>query len=206
MAYDRSGGKAGQDIVLAMQFQQNGVGTDIFDIQQVDIYNPLGSLVDTITNIENVEGIGGLYQIQWSVPVGSEVGSWTDVWRNIKVTPIAEYYDATNTFYIVPELQVVPNTPTTTIYMYVRYPNGEPQVGIYGYAELLDTPYYLEGVHFTNPTPRGTRSTSNTEGMLYWSLPLGARVRISIPSQGVALLKQLPSETAETDVNSLGDL
>jgi len=206
MSYDRSGGKAGQDIVLYMQFQQNGIGADIFDIQQVEIYDPLLNLIDTITDIENIEGIGGLYKIQWSVPVGSEVGMWTDVWKNIKVTPIAEYFDSSNNFFIVPEAQVIPNTPTTTIYMYVRYPNGEPQVGIYGYVELLDTPYYLGGAHFTNPTPRGTRSTSNTEGMLYWNLPQGARVRVSIPSQGIALLKQLPSETTETDVYSLGDL
>jgi hypothetical protein len=45
MAYDRSGGRLGEDIILSMYFQQNGVGADVYDIQQVEIYNPYGVLV-----------------------------------------------------------------------------------------------------------------------------------------------------------------
>lgn len=206
MPYDRSGAYASQDVILSIYFSQNGTPANVFSLGDVNIYNPNEVLVSTIASEDIENPTTGLYKVTFSIPTGSSEGTWKDVWTNIKLTPLAEYIDSTNFFFVVSQSQALPNTPTTTVYMYVNYPNGEPQVGIYGYAELLDTPYYLEGVHFTNPTPRGTRSTSNTEGMLYWNLPQGARVRFSIPSQGIALLKQLPSATTETDISALGDL
>jgi hypothetical protein len=206
MAYDRSGGRLGEDIILSMYFQQNGVGADVYDIQQVEIYNPYGVLVDTVTNIENVEGIGGLYKIQWTVPVGQDEGTWTDVWKNIKLTPIAEYIDSTNTFFVVPDDQVLPTGPTTIVYAYITHPNGNPQSGLYGYIELLDAPYYLDGQYFNNPTQQGMRATSDINGRLEWTVPQGARVRISIPEKEVVLYKQLPASAGSSNIYSLGDI
>lgn len=205
MAYDRSGGKAGSDIVLQLYIQHNGEGADVFDLDAVEIYDPNGVLIDTITSIQNIEGIGGLYQIQWTVPIGAETGRWSDVWKGIKVTPIAEAFDSTNYFFVIPEAQVSPNTDTTRIYFYATYPNGEPQAGVYGYAQLLDTPYYTGGRYFTNPLPQGVRATANSEGLLLWTLPQGARVRFSIPSSDVILYKQVPATSTDTNMNDLED-
>ncbi len=206
MSYDRSGAYAGQDVILSIYFSQNSVPANVFSLGDVLIYNPNDGLVTTIPSADIVNPTTGLYKVTYSIAAGSSAGTWKDVWTNIKFTPIAEYVDSTNFFFVVSESQALPNASSTTVYMYVQYPNGEPQVGIYGYAELLDSPYYLGGIYFTNPTPYGIRATSSSTGYLSWDLPQGARVRFSIPIQKVSLMKQLPSATAETDVYNLEDL
>ena len=38
--------------------------------------------------IENVDGVDGLYRIIYSVPEDRDQGTWTDTWKNIKFTPM----------------------------------------------------------------------------------------------------------------------
>lgn len=204
MSYDRSAGKAGNEIVLSIYFQQNGVAANVFSIEKVDIYSPLGVLIDSVSGIANPTT--GLYRITWDVPDGSPIGTWTDVWKNIKFTPIAEYIDTTNTFFIVPDDTELLDTSTTIIYTYLQYPNGEPQVGKTAYVELLEAPLIVDGITFTNPTPYGVSAVSDSTGRLLWELPLGAKIRISIPHTKTIMYKQLPSSSTSTNIEDLGDL
>lgn len=204
MPYDRSGGKASNQIILSVYFQQNGVGANVYAMEKVDIYSPLGTLIDTVTTIANPSD--GLYSISWDVPDGAPIGTWTDIWRNIKFTPLAEYIDTSNTFFIVPDDTELLSTGTTIIYTYLQYPNGEPQIGKTGYVELLEAPVVVDGLTFTNPTPYGTSAVSDSSGRLLWELPLGAKIRISIPHTKTIFYKQLPTASTSTNIEDLGDL
>jgi len=95
---------------------------------------------------------------------------------------------------------------TVVIYAYLRDANGNAKSGSYGYAELIDTPYYYDGVYFSNPTERGIRSTSDANGLIEWTVPQGARVRFRIDDIDLVLEKAVPISGTSTDLYDLEDL
>lgn len=205
MPYDRSGARAGQDVVLSIQFSQNGVPVDIYDIESVKIYNPSSTLITTIdgSSIVNVDGVNGLYKVTYEVPSTGDQGLWSDVWTNIKFTAQAEYVSSTQYFYVVPESQAVPGSNTVVIYTYVKDANGNAKVGIHGFAEIIDPPYYTGGSYFANPMDRGIRATSDSNGLLEWSVPQGARIRFWIDATDLKLEKTAPSTATTTELYDL---
>jgi hypothetical protein len=207
MSYDRSGARAGQDVILSTYFTQNGEGADVYSIGSVEIYDPLDSLIATISSedIENVTGVNGLYKITYSVPTGLEEGTWRDVWKDIKVTPIAEYIDSTQYFFVVPETQAIPGSNTVVVYTYAKDANGNAKEGIYGYAEIVDPPFHNDGAYFANPTDRGIRATSDANGLLEWTIPQTARMRFWIDDIDLKIEKTAPSGATTTALYDLED-
>lgn len=206
MPYDRSGARAGQDVILSIYFTQNGTPANVFSIGSVSIYDPNSTLISTVDSGDIANPATGLYRITYSLSESAEEGVWRDVWNDIKFTSIAEYVSSTNFFWVVPETQVIPGSATTTVHTYVREANGNNKVGIYGYAELIDPPYYKEGVYFANPTSRGLRATSDSNGKLSWILPQGARVRFRIPDLDMVVEKTIQDSGTETELYDLGGI
>lgn len=208
MPYDRSGARVGQDVVLSIQFSQNGVPQDVFDIDSVKIYNASNTLIETIdgSSITNVDGVNGLYKIVYSVPAGSEEGLWSDVWTNIKFTAQAEYVSSTQYFYVVPESQAVPGSNTVVVYTYLKDANGNAKSGIYGYAEIIDPPYYTGGTYFANPMDRGIRALSDENGLMEWTIPQGARMRFWVDDLELKIEKTSPSSATTTELYDLDDI
>lgn len=70
------------------------------------------------------------------------------------------------------------------VYDYFYTPGGSPRVNIVGWAKILQLPNTTSG-YITNGTDAGTKSYSDSNGLLEWYLPSGALVDFTIPLAGI---------------------
>lgn len=69
--------RVGSDIVLTVRFYKSGVLFDPYNISDVSILNPAGTVVATASPAQVTTGV---YNITWSIPLGYAPGYYNDRW------------------------------------------------------------------------------------------------------------------------------
>lgn len=75
-------GRVGSDLTITVRFYESGVLFDPYDISDVDILNPSGTVVATLPPTQQSTGV---YTVTWNIPIGTTPGYYNDRWTWIAI-------------------------------------------------------------------------------------------------------------------------
>lgn len=84
----------GETVRLRITFRTSGTPFDPFEVRAVEIRDPSGVLIDTITAI--VKDAVGEYHVDWAVPTTADLGFYSDTWyatATVGATEKPHYHD-----------------------------------------------------------------------------------------------------------------
>ena len=196
---NRKAARQDSTVRLEGQFYHNGVLTDPYSLGNVEILDPHGNVVNTLTPVRESTGS---YYVDFVAGADIETGWYGDRWNEIVYDAGWDAQQILGAFYIQLYSWGTVTANTCRVYDYIYKSDGTPFANTTGYASITVLPYDYNNAFFTNPSDEGLSATTDVNGYIFWDIIWGATAVFEIEVAGIGKKVIIP----EQDTVRLADL